>query len=84
MASAAVAAHRRAQVLRFLRITALAFVPLLAGTGVRWPGWAAAWPLLAGAAEVVMRQYLPVKAIPAHMPPAMPSPPGPSPIPPTS
>lgn len=57
-------AHATAQVLRFARATAYAFVPAFLATGghLRW------WDLLtllAGAAEAGLRQVFPVTPIPA-------------------
>lgn len=57
-------AHVKAQALRFVRVSALAFVAALFQTGGK-VGWASLWAMIAGAGETGLRQLLPVKAIPA-------------------
>lgn len=78
--------HARAQLLRFARVSALAFAAGLLTTGGK-VSWASLWALAAGAAETSLRQLLPVKPIPtvsavladaeeaATPPPADPTPP---------
>lgn len=56
-------AHVKAQALRFLRVSALAFVAALFQTGGRF-GWASLWAMIAGAGETGLRQLLPVKPVP--------------------
>lgn len=58
-------AHVKAQLLRFVRTSGLAFVSAFLMTGGRWPGWAGLWALLAGAGETGLRELLPVKPIPS-------------------
>lgn len=62
--SALLTVHTRAQLLRFARVSALAFVAGLLTTGGK-VSWASLWALAAGAAETGLRQLLPVKALPA-------------------
>jgi hypothetical protein len=57
-------AHRRAQLLRFARMTGYALAVQLLAFGGNWPGWAAVWSLLPAAAETALRQALPVKPLP--------------------
>lgn len=57
-------AHLKAQALRFVRVSALAFVAGLLTTGGK-VSWSSLWALVAGAAETGLRQLLPVKPIPA-------------------
>lgn len=79
-------AHVQAQVLRFLRVSALAFLASLPADGADVK-WSSLWALAAGAAETALRQLLPVKLIPSVAsvpvmsaePPQ--APPGPAPVP---
>ena len=57
-------AHLKAQALRFIRISALAFLTALPVDGGKVT-WASLFALAAGAAEAALRQVLPVKPIPA-------------------
>lgn len=61
--SALLTPHVKAQLLRFARVSALAFVAALFQTGGRF-GWASLWAMIAGAGETGLRQVLPVKSIP--------------------
>lgn len=56
-------AHLKAQLLRFARISVLAFVTALPATGGK-VSWASLFALLAGAAEAGLRQVIPVKEVP--------------------
>lgn len=56
--------HVRAQLLRFARVSALAFVAALFTTGGK-VSWASLWAMIAGAGETGLRELLPVKSIPA-------------------
>lgn len=79
-------AHVRSQVLRFVRVSVLAFAASLPADGGR-VSWSSLWALAAGAAETGLRQLLPVKPLPAVAsvpvmsaePPQ--APPGPGPVP---
>ena len=55
--------HVKAQLLRFARVSALAFVAALFQTGGRF-GWASLWAMISGAGETGLRQLLPVKPVP--------------------
>ncbi len=57
-------AHLKAQALRFVRTSGLAFVAMLLATGGH-VGWSSLWAMLAGAGETGLRQLMPVKPIPA-------------------
>lgn len=54
--------HARAQLLRFVRISGLAFVTALPATG--HVSWASALALAAGAAEVGLRELQPTAPVP--------------------
>lgn len=56
--------HVKAQILRFVRVSALAFLASLPLTGGKI-SWSSLWALGAGAFETGLRQLLPVKEIPA-------------------
>ena len=62
--SALLTLHVKAQLLRFVRVSALAFVAALFQTSGKF-GWASLWAMIAGAGETGLRQLLPVKPIPA-------------------
>lgn len=68
-------AHLKAQALRFVRLTALAFAASLLMTGGN-VGWSSLWSLLVGAGETALRELIPVEskptvtAVPAGAPPA--------------
>lgn len=57
-------AHVRSQVLRFVRVSVLAFLTSLPVDGGS-VSWSSLWALAAGAAETGLRQLLPVKPLPA-------------------
>jgi hypothetical protein len=59
-----VSAHVKAQLLRFVRTSALAFVAALFQTDGRI-GWASLWAMIAGAGETGLRQLIPVAPVPA-------------------
>ena len=61
--------HLRAQLLRFGRISILAFVGQLATTGEASLGWKTVGALAAGAVETGIREVWPVNPIPAASPP---------------
>ena len=73
-------AHLKAQVLRFVRTSGLAFVAMLLATGGH-VGWSSLWAMLAGAAETGLRQLVPVAPVPTVS--AVPAPPT-DPAPPTA
>lgn len=56
--------HVKAQLLRFARISALAFVAALFQTDGKI-GWSSLWAMIAGAGEVGLRQMLPVTTLDA-------------------
>lgn len=56
-------AHLKAQALRFLRVSALAFLTALPVDGGN-VSWSSLWALAAGAAETGLRQLLPVRPLP--------------------
>lgn len=56
-------AHLKAQLLRFARVSALAFLTALPADGGSI-SWSSLWALAAGAAEAGLRQLLPVKPLP--------------------
>lgn len=56
-------AHLKAQALRFVRTSGLAFVALLMATGGH-VGWSSLWAMLVGAAETGLRQLMPVAPLP--------------------
>lgn len=72
-------AHARAQLLRFVRVSALALVVQLLAAGGTWPGWSGLWSLLAGAAEAGLRQVLPVRPLPGRIDSVLSPPSGPPP-----
>lgn len=54
--------HARSQILRFLRVSAMAFVASLFTTGGKI-GWSSLWAMVAGAGETGLRQVWPVKPV---------------------
>jgi hypothetical protein len=58
-----VSAHLRAQALRFVRTSGLAFVALLMATGGH-VGWSSLWAMLVGAGETGLRQLMQVESKP--------------------
>jgi len=58
-----VIAHAKAQLLRFVRTSALTFVASLFMTGGH-VGWSSLWAMLAGAGETGLREVLPVAPVP--------------------
>lgn len=56
-------AHLKAQALRFVRTSGLAFVALLLATGGH-VGWSSLWAMLVGAAETGLRELMPVESKP--------------------
>jgi hypothetical protein len=58
-----VSAHLRAQALRFVRTSGLAFVALLMATGGHI-GWSSLWAMLVGAGETGLRQLVQVEPKP--------------------
>lgn len=56
--------HARSQILRFLRVSAMAFVASLFTTGGKI-GWSSLWAMVAGAGETGLRQVWPVKPVPS-------------------
>lgn len=56
-------AHLKAQALRFVRTSGLAFVALLLATGGH-VGWSSLWAMLVGAAETGLRELIPVAPLP--------------------
>lgn len=67
-------AHLKAQALRFVRTSALAFVASLLMTGGH-VSLSSLWVLLVGACETGLRELMPVEAKPTVT--AVPAPPGP-------
>jgi hypothetical protein len=55
-----VSAHLRAQALRFVRTSGLAFVALLMATGGH-VSWSSLWAMLVGAGETGLRQLMQVE-----------------------
>lgn len=55
--------HVQSQSLRFVRISALAFVTQYLAMNGHIPGWWSLWSVAAGAAEVGIRQVYPTKPI---------------------
>lgn len=74
-------AHVKAQALRFVRTSGLAFVALLLATGGH-VGWSSLWAMLVGAAETGLRQLMPVAPLPTVT--AVLAPPAPPATPPTT
>ncbi len=56
-------AHVKAQLLRFVRTSGLAFMAMLLASGGHI-GWPSLWAMLVGAGETGLRQLLPVKSVP--------------------
>lgn len=68
-------AHVRAQIARFARMTGLALGTAFMAQGGTLPGtWRSLWVLLPGAAEVLLRELVPVAPLPTVT--AVPAPPG--------
>ncbi len=57
--------HLQAQLLRFVRLTVLAFLGQLAVTGTENLGWKSLAALAVGAIEAAVRQIWPVAPLPA-------------------
>lgn len=58
-------AHVRAQLARFARMTGLALATAFMAQGGTLPGtWRSLWVLLPGAAEVLLRELVPVAPLP--------------------
>jgi hypothetical protein len=57
-------AHLKAQALRFVRTSGLAFVAMLLATSGH-VGWSSLWAMLVGAGETGLRQLIPVAPLPA-------------------
>ena len=66
-------AHLKAQALRFLRVSGLAFATSVLATGGHDIGWASLWSLAAGAVEAGLRELMPVTPLPTVT--AVPAPP---------
>jgi hypothetical protein len=58
-----VTAHLKAQALRFVRTSGLAFVAMLLATGGH-VGWSSLWAMVAGAGETGLRQLMQVEPKP--------------------
>lgn len=56
-------AHLKAQALRFVRTSGLAFIAMLLATGGH-VGWSSLWAMLVGAVETGLRQLMPVAPLP--------------------
>jgi hypothetical protein len=78
-----VSAHLRAQALRFVRTSGLAFAAMLLATGGH-VGWSSLWAMLVGAGETGLRQLMQVEPKPTVTAVLADPPPTTDPAPPTA